>query len=833
MGWAVLANQLLAFTAHTTGLVCPTGTLWPAAGSVQMLLLALDSAAVLIMSRRMRKHQSDEKPVSERMNGGGGGGGRLAQECLLAAATMLFLLLITAPFATTSWREIAASSLYRGLVVRDLVLDSILATVTILSGSYLLSHLTPVTVALVGSTAFLSVHHNFQPAQGYGVAHSVSPAAVIVGILALGCLALLSQDTIRADATEASRLSTTSPDNNNSNHNTAQHKKRLLVATLATLAFLLSVHYTQALATQPHDPLPIIQDAQNTANDWLLQASQSQTAHAAAAAYKARHPQHLPPPPHFDQWHAFARQHRSPVLDTFTQIHTDLLPFWGIPPATLRARTRRLLARRPPGLGGLRIRRGTVTTLPPPPGPDADTHASWMLDAYRDMVAPFAAALPDMDVVFNLDDDAAAAAGRVALPAARRAQLLADGEGPRRVLATSRANGHPLRGWFSEAVAEPGWDDDGAAEEEEEEEEEEEAEVVDSALSAAAKPRLSVYDAYVAPTCPAGSAARQSKWWDGSRALPAARGGITATAEADHLCERPDLARMHGFLLSSPATFAVTQHALPIFSQSRLDGFSDILVPSPWHFAADKVAVVDDAAADSMAWQQKQDTLFWRGAASDGLAAAGNWWPGFVRARLVHLAQTLRSGGGGLLFSSSASSPSKAAAAALPAVDIAFAGNLSHCDASECRSETAAFLHGHNHAVQTDFQEHWLYRHLIDVDGAGFSGRFVPFLRSRSTPYRATLFRTWYDERVHPWKHYVPLDVSLSGLWDVVWLVSKKLIVKQGDSKVPLAEQIAMDGHEWAARALRKEDMQVYMFRLLLEWGRLVDDDREELGYDP
>lgn len=46
------------------------------------------------------------------------------------------------------------------------------------------------------------------------------------------------------------------------------------------------------------------------------------------------------------------------------------------------------------------------------------------------------------------------------------------------------------------------------------------------------------------------------------------------------------------------------------------------------------------------------------------------------------------------------------------------------------------------------------------------------------------------------------------------------------------AETIAEEGREWAGKVLRKEDMRVYMFRLLLEWGRLTDDRRDELGFD-
>lgn len=45
------------------------------------------------------------------------------------------------------------------------------------------------------------------------------------------------------------------------------------------------------------------------------------------------------------------------------------------------------------------------------------------------------------------------------------------------------------------------------------------------------------------------------------------------------------------------------------------------------------------------------------------------------------------------------------------------------------------------------------------------------------------------------------------------------------------AEWIADQGRKWASRALRKEDMEIYFFRLLLEWGRLVDDRRDEIGF--
>lgn len=50
-------------------------------------------------------------------------------------------------------------------------------------------------------------------------------------------------------------------------------------------------------------------------------------------------------------------------------------------------------------------------------------------------------------------------------------------------------------------------------------------------------------------------------------------------------------------------------------------------------------------------------------------------------------------------------------------------------------------------------------------------------------------------------------------------------------ANVAAGEEIAEAGREWAGRVLRKEDMEIYMFRLLLEWGRLTDDRRDELGF--
>lgn len=44
-----------------------------------------------------------------------------------------------------------------------------------------------------------------------------------------------------------------------------------------------------------------------------------------------------------------------------------------------------------------------------------------------------------------------------------------------------------------------------------------------------------------------------------------------------------------------------------------------------------------------------------------------------------------------------------------------------------------------------------------------------------------------------------------------------------------VAERIAGQGREWFGRAFREVDMRVYVWRVLLELGRVVDGGRE--GY--
>lgn len=95
------------------------------------------------------------------------------------------------------------------------------------------------------------------------------------------------------------------------------------------------------------------------------------------------------------------------------------------------------------------------------------------------------------------------------------------------------------------------------------------------------------------------------------------------------------------------------------------------------------------------------------------------------------------------------------------------------------------------------------------MDGAGFSGRFLPFLKSRSLVYRAGIFCAWFDERLTAWQHYIPLDIRLGSC---VWELFDFLSVKGNRSGQEHAQKIVKQGSAWARKVLRPEGMPIYMF---------------------
>lgn len=148
--------------------------------------------------------------------------------------------------------------------------------------------------------------------------------------------------------------------------------------------------------------------------------------------------------------------------------------------------------------------------------------------------------------------------------------------------------------------------------------------------------------------------------------------------------------------------------------------------------------------------------------------------------------------------------------------DVGFT-RIMQCLRRQCRAQRGFFPPG----AWADKDAALQSRLVFDLDGNGISGRYYKLLASKSLPLKQTLLREWHDERLVPWVHYVPVSQSLEELPELV------LYLTSTASGQRRAEEMAGKGQDWHGKALRKEDMAVYVYRLMLELARLQDPNRQ------
>lgn len=602
---------------------------------------------------------------------------------------------------------------------------------------------------------------------------------------------------------------------------------------LATIAIVLVFFWSWSFLRFPQDtgsrvhPIDSLLSAASVQHDgWLQQASASKTLDEAVKEYIRRYKRQ--PPPEFDTWHAYAMERSSIVVDDFDNLMNDLQLFWAIKPSEIRRRTREALSDPWNEVAEIRIRSGKAEI-----GPDVKPTHRWMLDGVIAMMKNYIEKIPDMDLGFNINDEP-----RIAIPYNDLQSLHKDSSPSQMPKQT------PLNKFSNDRA--PGWN-------------------LSNPSDPTSTPNRPFTDYSFQPTfhthgsisCLPSSVARGSHLWD---VLPLCKSCLAPHSHSTGLfvsnwslsaspCHQPDLAHLHGFYLS-PAAFKPSRVLYPIFSQSKAEGYADIRYPSPWNYMDKAVYAPSDTFKDP-AFGEKEDTLFWRGATSEGLSRYGEW-KGMARQRLVHLANNASSSTGLPIllpsfpntspnaryqptYTTHSIPPSLLPELGLNVSDIHLVSKIDRCWDADCPTQAREL----GLSPPSDFQSHWRYKYLIDLDGAGFSGRFIPFLQSRSLPFKvAGVFREWWDGRVTAWKHFVPIDIRLHALHSTLaYFHGNRAVEKRGMRVVEMkgrteeGQRIAESGREWVGKVMRKEDMEIYFYRLLLEWGRLTDDARDELGF--
>ncbi|KAG5925896.1 hypothetical protein E4U53_003204 [Claviceps sorghi] len=510
---------------------------------------------------------------------------------------------------------------------------------------------------------------------------------------------------------------------------------------------------------------------------------QSKTLQEAVKEYRRRYG--LPPPPHFDKWFEFAKQNDVQLMDEFDTIHDLMTPFWGLTPKTIRSRAREALGY-DNGLMGIAIRGHKIAFVENAHG------AEWQQAATTDMLAKFVQYLPDMDLAFNIHDEP-----RVVLPHDDLSRLVSKAKSGD--MSASFANPQPVNRFATS--------------------------VPDLARSApfAETEQTRFRSAPHQPTwttsrmsCPPDSAARileDGDWGDDAEQYALTEAGFVANATAlADICLSPSLRHSHGFF-EMPNGYIIAHDLFPIFSQSKVSSYADIIYPSPWYWAG-KVAY---NKTRDRSWADKHDQLYWRGSTTGGFGRLGNW----RRQHRQRLVQRLNHVPQADILVQNAHPPRPNAGSDSvwtlrrvrrsdvdPLLNVRFS-HVGQCDPDECEAQTQYF----DVKDMVDMQDAWQYKFLLDMDGNAFSGRFYAFLQSRSQVFKLALFQEWHREWLKPWVHYVPMSMRGDD-----WVELVRFYTGRSDArKQNRARRMARASSAWAGKVLRQVDMEAWFFRLLLE----------------
>jgi hypothetical protein len=518
--------------------------------------------------------------------------------------------------------------------------------------------------------------------------------------------------------------------------------------------------------------------AQAESDFQTLRARQSRSLNDAVAEYRRRYK--IPPPPHFDKWYNFAKARGVELIDEYDTIYHQLLPFWALEPQVIRERAREA-AGFDNALITVMIRHGKISKIEG----GGDMYA-WQREATPVMLKNFIKYLPDMDLIYNIHDEPRVVmqhddldhhvriAQTESMPKAYNAPSLTNawssrpedlGEGIRiKEYKTTRFNRFAHQATWSNS-------------------------------------RIS---------CSPNSAARNcinDNCADNVTAYSDLPLGFIRNATAfNDVCNSPSMEKSFGFF-DRPNAFDVTHDLFPIFSQSKISSFQDILYPSPWYF----MGRVKYEPERDMPWEEKTPVMYWRGSTTGGFSRDGGWrrqhrQKFLTKIQPLNTAKILELDNNSTAEESLWREKTISMADMAKYFDVKFT-YIGQCDPGDCDAQREYF----GTVEPVNMFDALASRYLLDIDGNAFSGRYYAWLLSKSLVYKLAVFREWHDEWLSAWVHYVPL-----GLLGDEYAESVRYFDQEESGKIE-AKRIAMQGREWAQKVLRNQDLEVWYFRLLLE----------------
>lgn len=514
---------------------------------------------------------------------------------------------------------------------------------------------------------------------------------------------------------------------------------------------------------------------------------------AAASQYRARRGRH--PPPGFEEWYKYAERNDAIIVESFfDRIYKDVAPLWGLDAVTLAQQASNQSE------ATINFRGGKIL---PKEGYGCATLVKQLLEEV-------AMHIPDLDMPVNCFDES-----RLFVPWDVISSLTAV-ERERRVMVPKEhviANNTGLAALDSQRAA--------------------------GTVGLYEPPLILTGDNWdiVRQTCPPDALARnvvlQGNLSGPPPPLPAnfsepyaLHGFVRNVTTSMDFCTQPHLPGMHGSLFE-PATLRVSKAMYPLFGGGKLLRANELLIPDFAYLEADN-SMYAGGAEHGAWWEAKRDGIAWRGSPT-GPSLDTQKWRRMQRVRFVEMLN-------GSTVAAMEANHTAALTFSLPPVSMFSLTRLRQgtlgawlkgfADVGFVKLGWGQFIFEHfgvaeSKTMSTQYQ----YKFIPDIDGNGFSGRYRALLRSSSVPLKATLHAEWHDDRLMPWLHYVPMDNTFQDIYAILDYFTAD---KHGDDS---ARAIAEEGQNWAERVLRRQDMLLYVWRLLLEFARVCDQNREKLGY--
>jgi hypothetical protein len=515
----------------------------------------------------------------------------------------------------------------------------------------------------------------------------------------------------------------------------------------------------------------------------------------AAARYRARRGRH--PPPGFDKWFEYAVKHDAIIVEEFfDRIDHDIRPFWALDAKTTATRAAKWY-------NSVRVRGGNASYTGVASG-----HVPW-LELWTALVAEAAPWLPDIDMPINYMDES-----RIVVDWEVINEYVRVAEGKKKLLPPNEV----ITEYQSRAEIDaldikpydPEWRSDG----------------------------ITQYWNYARAGCSPDTPGRNvsastdynlpPSFPDPWRPDFSENGYIKNFTAASDPCLQPHLRALHGTFVE-PISMSTTKELIPMFGGCKLTVNNEIVIPGAMYL--DENPSYSGGTTHGPPWKDKKARVVWRGVASGGRAKRDNWTH-LHRQRLVQMLNATA-------VSNSEVNGNRAMTFELASLDkydfprrregtigswlasIADAGFVNWGCGEDCD-----FIGPYFHSVDSiPMKDQYEVKFIPDADGNSFSARFRALLLSTSLPLKATIYAEWHDYRLQPWLHFAPLDNTFQDIYAVLDYFTQD---ERGDAA---AQLIAESGKAWAEKVLRREDMILYIWRLLLEFGRVCDENRDRLGF--